>query len=171
MKIADYKPFCMVDGEGVRCSLYVSGCTFNCKGCYNKAIQNFYYGEEYTRELEDRIIEDLSQSYVDGLTLLGGEPFLNIEGLLPLVKRVRQILPNKTIWSWTGFTFDKDMQILFRKKPEAYELFSYLDVLVDGQFILAKKDLINTPFRGSTNQRIIDVKETIKQNRLVKYMD
>lgn len=96
---------------------------------------------------------------------------MNIEGLLPLVKRIRQILPNKTIWSWTGFTFDEDMQILFRKNPKAYEMFSYLDVLVDGQFILSKKDLINTPFRGSTNQRIIDVKETIKQDRLVKYMD
>ena len=90
MKIADYKPFNFVDGEGIRCSLYVSGCMFACPGCYNKAAQNFNYGTPYTQELEDRIIKDLGESYCQGLTLLGGEPFLNTQVCLKLVKRIRK---------------------------------------------------------------------------------
>ena len=106
-RIADYKPFNFVDGEGVRNSLYVSGCLFACEGCYNKIIQSFNYGSPYTKDLEDRIITDLSHSYVQGLTLLGGEPFLNTEICLSLVKRVRKEFGReKDIWSWTGYTWD-----------------------------------------------------------------
>lgn len=89
-RIADYKPFNFVDGEGVRCSLYVSGCRFACPGCYNRVAQNFRYGKPYTQELEDQIMTDLSQSYVQGLTLLGGEPFLNTQVCIRLCKRIRQ---------------------------------------------------------------------------------
>ena len=136
--IADYKPFNFVDGEGVRCSVYVSGCLFNCPGCYNKAAQNFHYGQPYTQDLEDQIIEDLSQSYVQGLTLLGGEPFLNTQVCLKLVKRVRKEFGHeKDIWSWSGYTWEE----LMKESSDKLELLHYLDILVDGRFLLAKKDL------------------------------
>ena len=110
-KIADYKPYNFVDGEGVRCSLYVSGCLFQCEGCYNKIIQNFNYGTYYTQELEDQIIQDLGASYCQGLTLLGGEPFLNTPVLLRLCKRVRETYGDtKDIWSWSGYTWEELQQ-------------------------------------------------------------
>lgn len=162
-RIADYKPFNFVDGEGVRCSLYMSGCLFACKGCYNKIAQNFSYGAEYTTELEDTIIEDLRHSYVQGLTLLGGEPFLNTQVAVPLAKRIRsEYGDTKDIWSWTGYTWEEMMQ----ESADKLELLSLLDVLVDGRFELAKKDL-TLQFRGSSNQRIIDVKSSLKQEEVV----
>ena len=133
MKIADYKPFNFVDGEGIRCSLYVSGCMFACPGCYNKAAQNFNYGTPYTQELEDQIIKDLGESYCQGLTLLGGEPFLNTQVCLKLVK---------------------------------LELLSNLDILVDGRFEQDLMDL-TLQFRGSSNQRIIDVQRSLKEGQVV----
>lgn len=157
-KIADYKPFNFVDGEGVRCSLYVSGCKFSCPGCYNKVAQNFNYGYDYTKDLEDQIIADLGQSYVQGLTLLGGEPFLNTQVCLQLVKRVRaEYGHQKDIWSWSGYTWEE----LQKESADKLELLSYLDVLVDGRFLEAKKDL-NLQFRGSANQRIIAVPASLK---------
>ncbi len=161
--IADYKPFNMVDGEGIRCSLYVSGCLFNCPGCYNKAAQNFHYGRPYSQKLEDQIIEDMGQSYVQGLTLLGGEPFLNTQVCLRLVRRVRKEFGHdKDIWSWTGYTWDELMQESYDK----LELLSELDILVDGRFLEAKKDL-TLQFRGSSNQRIIDVPKSLAANQVV----
>lgn len=151
--VASYKPFVFVDGEGVRCSIYVSGCRFNCPGCYNKVAQNFHYGTPYTQALEDRIIGDLSQSYVQGLTLLGGEPFLNTQVCLQLCRRVRKEFGHtKDIWSWTGYTWDE----LMKESDDKLELLNLLDILVDGRFLEAKKDL-TLQFRGSSNQRIIDV--------------
>lgn len=162
-RIADYKPFNFVDGEGVRCSLYMSGCLFACKGCYNKIAQNFAYGFEYTTELEDTIIEDLRQPYVQGLTLLGGEPFLNTQVAIPLANRIRsEFGETKDIWSWTGYTWQELMQ----ESDDKLELLSMLDVLVDGRFELAKKDL-TLQFRGSSNQRIIDVQASLKQNTVI----
>ncbi|WP_172586057.1 anaerobic ribonucleoside-triphosphate reductase activating protein [Ligilactobacillus agilis] len=157
-KIADYKPFNFVDGEGVRCSLYVSGCKFSCPGCYNKVAQNFNYGYDYTKALEDQIIADLGQSYVQGLTLLGGEPFLNTQVCLQLVKRVRaEYGHQKDIWSWSGYTWEE----LQKESADKLELLSYLDVLVDGRFLEAQKDL-TLQFRGSANQRIIAVPASLK---------
>ncbi|OXC07341.1 anaerobic ribonucleoside-triphosphate reductase activating protein [Ligilactobacillus agilis] len=157
-KIADYKPFNFVDGEGVRCSLYVSGCKFSCPGCYNKVAQNFNYGYDYTKSLEDQIIADLGQSYVQGLTLLGGEPFLNTQVCLQLVKRVRaEYGHQKDIWSWSGYTWEE----LQKESADKLELLSYLDVLVDGRFLEAQKDL-TLQFRGSANQRIIAVPASLK---------
>ncbi len=127
-RIMDYKAFNFVDGEGVRCSLYVSGCLFHCEGCYNVATWSFKAGIPYTKELEDRILADLGQPYVQGLTLLGGEPFLNTGTVLPLVKRIRKELPEKDIWSWTGYTWEEMML----ETPDKLELLSYLDILVDG---------------------------------------
>ena len=161
--IADYKPFNFVDGEGVRNSLYVSGCLFACEGCFNKAVQNFNYGTPYTEELEDQIMADLSHSYVQGLTLLGGEPFLNTPVVLPLVKKVRETFGDtKDIWSWSGYTFEE----LLQETPDKLELLSQIDVLVDGRFELAQKDL-NLQFRGSRNQRIIDVPQSLKLKKAV----
>lgn len=161
--IADYKPFNFVDGEGVRNSLYVSGCLFACEGCFNKAVQNFNYGTPYTEELEAQIMADLSHSYVQGLTLLGGEPFLNTPVVLPLVKKVRETFGDtKDIWSWSGYTFEE----LLQETPDKLELLSQIDVLVDGRFELAQKDL-NLQFRGSRNQRIIDVPQSLKLKQAV----
>ncbi len=160
--VSDYKPFNFVDGEGVRCSLYLSGCKFHCEGCYNQATWNFRYGSPYTKELEERIMSDLSQSYVQGLTLLGGEPFLNTGVALPLVKRIRAELPEKDIWSWTGYTWEE----LLQEDETKLELLRNIDILVDGRFKLSKKNLL-LQFRGSSNQRIIDVKKSLAENRVV----
>lgn len=162
-RIADYKPFMFVDGEGVRNSIYVSGCLFACEGCFNKAIQNFRYGTPYTNELENQIIEDLSHDYVQGLTLLGGEPFLNTEVCLQLVHRVRKTFgASKDIWSWSGYTFEE----LLQETDDKLALLQHLDILVDGRFELSKRDL-NLQFRGSSNQRIIDVPKSLAAKQAV----
>lgn len=151
--VADYKPFVFVDGEGVRCSLYVSGCPFACEGCFNEAAWSFRYGRPYDRELEDRILADVGQDYVQGLTLLGGEPFLNTGVCLSLVRRLRaEYGHTKDVWSWSGYTYEE----LLRDSPDKLELLSELDVLVDGRFELAQRDL-TLQFRGSRNQRVLDV--------------
>lgn len=164
-KIASYKPFNFVDGEGVRNSLYVSGCLFACEGCYNKVAQSFNYGEIYTEELEQRILADLDQDYVQGLTLLGGEPFLNTGILLPLVEKVRERFgSSKDIWCWTGYTWEE----LQEETDDKKELLAHIDVLVDGRFDLSKKDL-SLQFRGSSNQRIIQVSDSLTQNEVVRW--
>lgn len=162
-RIASYKPFNFVDGEGVRCSLYVSGCKFSCPGCYNKVAQNFHFGTPYTQELEDQIVDDLSQSYVQGLTLLGGEPFLNTQVCLKLCRRVREEFGHdKDIWSWTGYTWDE----LKQESEDKQELLSLLDILVDGRFLQAQMDL-TLQFRGSGNQRIINVPASLQSGEVV----
>ncbi len=161
--IADYKPFNFVDGEGVRCSLYVSGCLFACEGCYNKVAQSFQYGTPYTKELEDRIIEDLAKPYVQGLTLLGGEPFLNTGVTIQLAKRIRaEFGSTKDIWSWTGYTWDE----LMMETADKLELLNLIDIVVDGRFELSKKDL-SLQFRGSSNQRIIDVPRSLTKGQVM----
>lgn len=162
-KIADYKAFNFVDGEGVRNSLYVSGCLFACEGCFNKAVQNFNYGTPFTESLMNQIIEDLSHDYVQGLTLLGGEPFLNTDVCLSVVKRVRETFGSaKDIWSWSGYTFEE----LLLETPDKLELLLSIDILVDGRFELAKRNL-NLQFRGSSNQRIIDVPKSLAAGKAV----
>ncbi|EHB6444302.1 anaerobic ribonucleoside-triphosphate reductase activating protein [Enterococcus faecalis] len=162
-KIADYKAFNFVDGEGVRNSLYVSGCLFACEGCFNKVVQNFNYGTPFTESLMNQIIEDLSHDYVQGLTLLGGEPFLNTDVCLSVVKRVRETFGSaKDIWSWSGYTFEE----LLLETPDKLELLHSIDILVDGRFELAKRNL-NLQFRGSSNQRIIDVPKSLAAGKAV----
>ena len=162
-KIADYKAFNFVDGEGVSNSLYVSGCLFACEGCFNKAVQNFNYGTPFTESLMNQIIEDLSHDYVQGLTLLGGEPFLNTDVCLSVVKRVRETFGSaKDIWSWSGYTFEE----LLLETPDKLELLHSIDILVDGRFELAKRNL-NLQFRGSSNQRIIDVPKSLAAGKAV----
>lgn len=165
--VADYKPFVMVDGPGVRCSIYLSGCKFLCPGCYNVVAQNFHYGTEYTQVLEDQIIADLSQPYVQGLTLLGGEPFLNTPVALQLTRRVRaEFGDTKDIWSWTGYTWDE----LMKETDDKKALLAEIDVLVDGRFVQALMDL-SLRFKGSANQRIIDVPQSLEAQRLILWQD
>lgn len=165
-KYADYKPFQFVDGEGVRCSIYLSGCLFACKECFNESIQNFNAGKLYTKEIEDQIIQDLSNSYVQGLTILGGEPFLNTQVARTLAKRVRdEFGSTKDIWVYSGYTYEQ----LLNGSEDKKELLSLCDVLVDGPFMIYLKDL-SLRFRGSSNQRIIDLKNSSKDN-IVLYLE
>ncbi len=154
----------IANGEGVRVSLFVSGCTNRCPHCFQKQTWDFEYGEPFTKEVEDKIIEGLAKSYVRGLTVLGGEPMEieNQKSLLPFLKRVRATFPDKTIWLYTGNTYEE-----LTSTPGAHEkaiditreLIELVDILVDGRFVEEKKSL-GLRFRGSTNQRIIDIKKT-----------
>ncbi|MCL1869653.1 MAG: anaerobic ribonucleoside-triphosphate reductase activating protein [Promicromonosporaceae bacterium] len=155
--VADYKPFTALDGEGVRCALYLSGCLFECPGCFNEAAWSFRLGTPYDDALEERILGDLSQSYVQGLSLLGGEPMLNTPVALRLLERVRADLPGKDVWCWTGFTFE---HIVAAGHPQQRALLEQLDVLVDGPFRQDLKDL-TLRFRGSANQRVLDVRASL----------
>ncbi|MBU5361578.1 anaerobic ribonucleoside-triphosphate reductase activating protein [Enterococcus raffinosus] len=161
--IADYKAFNFVDGEGVRNSLYVSGCPFACEGCFNAASQNFRYGKPFTQELEDQLIADTAHDYVQGVTFLGGEPFLNTQVCLKVINRLRaEFGDTKDIWSWSGYTFEE----LLLDSDDKLEMLSKIDILVDGRFELSKKNLM-LQFRGSSNQRIIDVKKSLAQGEVV----
>ena len=172
MNYAEIKNFDIANGEGVRVSLFVSGCTHHCKNCFNKETWSFDYGEPFTGEVEDKIIAELAPSYINGLSLLGGEPFepQNQQGLIPLLRRVKTELPDKNIWCYTGYLFDKDLLGESRARCEyTDEMLSYIDVLVDGEFVQELYS-ITLQFRGSSNQRIIDVKKSLKEGRVVEYI-
>ena len=164
-RIADYKPFQFVDGQGVRCSIYVSGCPFACDGCFNEAAWSFRYGHPYSIDLEDVIIADLGQPYVQGLTLLGGEPFLNTSVCLQLVRRLREEHgTSKDVWAWSGYTFEE----LLADSDDKLALLSEVDVLVDGRF----RQELHDPalqFRGSSNQRLIDVPASLAAGEVQKW--
>ena len=164
----------IANGEGVRVTLFVSGCTHHCKNCFNPETWDFCYGNEFTREVEDKIIEMLKPSYIKGLTLLGGEPMepQNQQALLPFLKRVREVYGDtKNIWSYTGYIFDRDLVPNGRAySPATDELLSKIDVLVDGPFVEPLKN-ISLKFRGSSNQRVIDLKETKKQGKVILYLE
>ena len=171
MNYADIKIADVANGKGVRVSLFVSGCNHHCKGCFNPQAWDFNYGKEFTEEDEEKVMEDLDHSYVAGLSLLGGEPLehQNQKGLLPLLKKVKERFPEKNIWCYTGYKFDSDIVTnMFENWPETKELMSYIDVLVDGMFEEDKKDL-NLKFRGSANQRIIDVQKSLKTHKVIPY--
>ena len=171
MHYADIKEYDIANGPGVRVSVFVSGCNHHCKGCFNKCAWDFNYGENYTEETTNIILEGLDKDYIAGLTLLGGEPLepQNQKGLLPLVKKVKEKYPEKNIWCYTGFDFEKDVVGEMAKNNEyTKELMNYIDVIVDGKFEEDKKDL-NLKFRGSSNQRIIDVKQSLKTHQVIPY--
>ena len=164
MNYGEIKNYDIANGEGVRVSLFVSGCTHHCKNCFNPETWSFEYGNPFTKETEDYIIECLSPDYIDGLSLLGGEPFepQNQEVLLPFLRRVRNELPDKTIWCYTGYLFDKELLSESRARCEyTDEMLSLIDVLVDGEFVQALHE-ISLAFRGSSNQRIIDVQKSLE---------
>lgn len=171
MNYADIKRCDVANGEGVRVSLFVSGCTHHCKECFNKEAWDFEYGEPFTEQEIDRIIEYLAPDYVAGLSLLGGEPMepSNQEGLLPLLRRMKEIYPEKTVWCYTGYLFDRDiLEKMCRESEVTKEIVSDLDIVVDGEFIQAQKNL-KVNFRGSDNQRIIDVKKTLETGAIVHW--
>ncbi len=157
------------NGEGIRVSIFVSGCTNHCKGCFQPQTWDYNYGYLYDDNMENDIINELSKPYYNGLTILGGEPFelSNQEGILPLIRRIKRELPNKTIWMYTGFTYDVDLVVGGKRYTDVTdEILDSIDILVDGKFVEELKDLMLN-FRGSSNQRIIDMKATRKAGAVV----
>ncbi len=171
MNYATIKYNDIANGLGVRSSLFVSGCTHRCKGCFNSEAWDFNYGEPFTAEIENKIINSLDSEYVDGLSLLGGEPFepSNQKALLPFVKKVKEKYPNKSIWCYTGYLFDEEL-LKPSRATTAYtlELLKYIDVLVDGKFVEELKD-ITLLFKGSKNQRVIDVRKSLEKGEVVLF--
>lgn len=169
MYFSEIKTYDIANGPGVRVTLFVSGCTHHCKGCFNENTWDFQYGRVFKETDIEWIIDKLRPSYIIGLTLLGGEPmeYCNQQGLLPLLRRVKSEYPDKTIWCYTGYLYDKDILEQFSAKwEETREILSYLDVIVDGEFVEELKD-ISLQFRGSSNQRIIDVKKSRETGEIV----
>ena len=160
----------VANGTGCRTSLFVSGCTHHCEGCFNKVSWDFNYGALYTKEIEDQIIDSLKPSYISGLTILGGEPMeiVNQEALAPLIKRVRETFPQKSIWVYSGYTWEEltDEENKRCHGKDTMEILSNIDILVDGEFVEEKKDIM-LRFRGSSNQRIIDVQKTLEEGNVI----
>lgn len=173
MNYADIKNYDVANGPGVRVSLFVSGCTHHCKGCFNPETWEFTYGNLFTEHSVAKILDYMKPDYIRGLTVLGGEPFEhpNQAALVSLLKCVRKTYPDKSIWVYTGYTFETDLlKTMAEKWPETMEMLSYIDVLVDGEFIEEQKD-IGLRFRGSSNQRIILVQESLKAGEAILWDD
>ena len=165
MNYATIKPWDIANGPGVRVSLFVSGCTHHCKDCFNPEAWDFDYGEPFDGAVIDHILALMRPHYIRGITYLGGEPFepQNQPGLLELSRRIKREMPEKSIWSFTGYVYGKNLPQL----PDVTDaLLSYLDVLVDGPFVASLKNL-SLRFRGSSNQRLIDMPETLKAGHAV----
>lgn len=163
MNYAVIKSVDIANGPGVRVSLFVSGCTHHCKGCFNAQAWDFDYGEPFTKEIWEKIFADLDHDYVEGITLLGGEPMepANQAGLLPFLKELKQRFPQKTIWCFTGYDFEKDiLEHMVKESAITRELLALFDVMVDGKFMEERKNL-SLKFRGSENQRILDVPRSL----------
>lgn len=171
MNYADIKQYDVANGIGVRVSVFVSGCTHHCKGCFNAETWDFDFGSPFTEKEIQRVIEYLKPNYVAGLSLLGGEPFepSNQEGLVPLLRAVKETYPEKNIWCYTGYLFDEQILGNMCKESElTCEMISYIDILVDGRFEMEKKNL-KLRFRGSENQRIIDVQKSLACGSVVHW--
>ena len=169
MKYATIKKMDIANGPGVRVSIFVSGCRHHCKGCFNEEAWDFNYGTEFTEDTINEILEALKPNYITGLSLLGGEPFEkeNQAALVELTNRVREVYPDKTIWAYSGFLFDKQIRDkMCTMWEETPKLLKNVDILVDGKFEEENKDP-KLFFRGSSNQRIIDVQESLAQNEVV----
>ena len=173
MNYATIKKNDIANGPGVRVSLFVSGCTHRCPGCFNEVAWDFDYGEEFTQQTIDDILSMLRPDHIRGLTLLGGEPFepQNQGPVVELLRQVRKKYPDKSIWAFSGYVFDKDI-LSGRLGPweVTKEFLSYLDVLVDGPFVEAKKNL-SLRFRGSENQRLIDVPASLQSGEVILWQD
>ena len=169
MNYGEIKKCDIANGEGVRVALFVSGCRHHCKGCFNSMTWDFNYGKKFTKETEEEILEALKPNYIDGLSLLGGEPFEpeNQEVLVKLLRKVKERYPEKNIWCYTGYDFEKDiLGRMAEQWEETKEMLSYIDVLVDGEF----KEALKSPslqFKGSSNQRIIEVQPSLKEGHIV----
>lgn len=165
MNYSNIIPCDTANGEGIRTSLFVSGCTNNCQGCFNKESQDFNYGKSYTKQTEKEILEYVSKPYIAGLSILGGDPLCqNVDGIKQLISLcIATKNLGKSIWLWTGFTWKQCFDDIHKQA-----LLSVCDIVVDGQFVESKKDL-TLAFRGSSNQRIIDVKKTLDKGEVVLY--
>lgn len=165
MKYANIKKHDIANGPGIRVSLFVSGCNHHCKGCFNSEAWDFNYGNDFTNDTIKEIINALSKDYINGLTILGGEPMelVNQPSVLELIKEIKKELPNKSIWLYSGFTYE---EINKMTNKEAMEIINNIDVLVDGKFVI---DLYDPAlfFRGSSNQRVIDIKESLKKKKVI----
>lgn len=175
MNYATIKWMDIANGEGVRISLFVSGCTHRCKNCFNEVAWDFAYGKPFDEATQSLILKELSSGYIAGLSLLGGEPLepQNQEALYPFIKKVKEKYPHKNIWCYTGFTFDEKSQKLketHKNTAITKELIEMFDVLVDGAYIEELKD-IRLKFRGSSNQRVIDVQKTLEKQKCVLYLE
>ena len=169
MNYAEIKNYDIANGPGVRVTLFVSGCTHHCEGCFNEVTWDFNYGEPFDEGVQERILADLAPDYIAGFTLLGGEPleYVNMRTLLPFVQRVKEEYPEKDIWCYTGYLFEEDILGKFCGQWDGMQEFlDCIDILVDGKFILEQKD-ISLQFRGSANQRIIMVRESLRSGRTV----
>lgn len=173
MYYGEIKKTDIANGIGVRVSLFVSGCTRHCKNCFNAQTWSFTFGNEFTEQTENDILQYLSEDYIDGLSVLGGEPFEpdNQRALVPFLKKVRETYPDKTIWCYTGNTLETDLLKDGTVRCEVTdEMLSLIDVLVDGEFIEEQKD-ISLRFRGSKNQRVLDLKKTLDSGNAVLWCD
>ena len=173
MNYSEIKTYDIANGPGVRVTIFVSGCTHHCKGCFNEMTWDFAYGEPFTEQTIDTILSALAPDYIAGLTLLGGEPLEeeNRRALLPLLRAVKERFPTKNIWCYSGYLFERDILEKFCMQwAQMEEFLSYLDVIVDGPFLLEQKD-ISLQFRGSGNQRIIRVRESLEQGEIVLWED
>ena len=173
MNYATIKNCDIANGPGIRVSLFVSGCTHRCKGCFNEIAWDFDYGQPFTQQTIDQILEMLKPAYIKGITLLGGEPFepQNQPALVDLLRQVKTAYPEKTVWAYSGYLFDRDILPGKLGDPAVTrELLGYLDVLVDGPFILQQKNL-SLRFRGSSNQRIIHVPLSLERGEVVLWED
>ena len=173
MNYAQIKNNDIANGPGIRVSLFVSGCTHRCPGCFNEEAWDFSYGDPFTQETIDRILEMLAPDRIRGLTLLGGEPFepQNQSAIVELLRQIKSKYPNKSIWAFSGYLFDKDILAgRLGDREITMEYLRYLDVLVDGPFVMSKKDL-SLRFRGSSNQRLIDVPASLESGTVVLWKD
>ena len=170
MNYGEIKTTDIANGQGVRTSLFVSGCTHHCKECFNAETWDFNFGKPFTKEDEDEIIDSLRPDFVAGLTILGGEPMevVNQKVVNPFIKRVKEELPNKNIWIYSGYTWEEltDENNSRCHSEDTMEILNNIDVLVDGEFVLEQKD-ISLRFRGSANQRVIDVPKTLESGEVV----
>ena len=162
MKYNKIRKMDIADGPGVRVSIFMQGCSFNCKNCFNPETHDFTGGKDFTQDTVNRVLKLCDKDYVEGLSILGGEPMhpKNIRGTTELAKAFKEKFPNKSLWVWSGFTFDRDL-----KDKDALK---YIDVLVDGQYV----DELHNPkleWRGSSNQRVIDVQESLKANKEILF--
>lgn len=172
MNYANIKKYDIANGLGIRVSLFVSGCTHHCKGCFNEVAWDFHYGKEFNQETIDEILEAINHPYISGLTLLGGEPMepQNQPALLELLRQFHNTFKDKNVWCYTGYLLSDLLQGGRAHIDVTDELLSYIDILVDGPFVMDQKN-IRLKFRGSNNQRIIDLKETLKEGEIVIYDD
>lgn len=166
MNYAQIRKYDIANGPGVRTTIFLTGCTLNCKNCFNKEYQNFHFGKVFDEKAFDEVMDCLSDANISGLSVLGGEPFDNLEGLREFITKVRA-KSEKDIWIYSGYTFEELLE-----KDGAMDVLKNIDVLVDGRFVEGLKDL-KLKFRGSSNQRIIDMKRTLEEDRILlmdKYM-